>query len=367
MPQKSILPLLGITPIQAFQAALQGTRPTPRTVMTGARPRIVGADVPAAPLRPTPITRADMPLGRAAMSPLAMGASAPLPQDPTMLQRLQADKPFSAGLQAAGEALAQASGYTEQPKDTMSMINQAMAAFNQAQRQQAMIEAQTALSRQQREQEMALEREKLAQAMDIAEMQYGDLQSKAQREADDKKTKREMERSKDFRTESKAFGEARLNYERIIANATTPNPTGATDIALIFNYMKMLDPTSVVRGSEYKAAEDASPFLLMLGQQYNKLFTKQASKLPDQTRRYFLQAATETYRPYIESQKRLEAGFIEEAESFGLDASKIVRTKVPTLGSKDYPHLVYDLGGAENLPVGDWLMFEGTLIQVQER
>lgn len=314
-----------------------------------------------------PLMRTDYGLGRAAMMTPPTGGLMPPPKDPSMLQRLQADKPFAAGLQAAGEALAAASGYTAQPKDTLTMINQAMAAFNKAQQQRAMFEAEAALKRQMRAEDRAFEEQKLQQAMDIAKMQYGDIQSKAQREADKDKIEREMKRSKDFRTESKPFGEARLNYDKIVASATTPNPTGATDIALIFNYMKMLDPTSVVRGSEYQAAAGASPLILTLGQEYNKLFTKQAAKLPDQTRKYFLQAATEAFVPYVEGQKRLEASFREEAERFDLNSDNIVRTKVPELGSKSFPHLVYDIAVAHDLPVGDWLIMDGNLFQIEER
>ncbi|MEM8882399.1 MAG: hypothetical protein AAGC82_17565, partial [Pseudomonadota bacterium] len=47
---------------------------------------------------------------------------------------------------------------------------------------------------------------------------------------------------KDFRKQAEAFG-------RIDASAFEPSPAG--DLALIFNYMKVLDPGSVVRESEF--------------------------------------------------------------------------------------------------------------------
>ena len=354
--QRSLLPIFGLTPAQKFQQLdMQGeqVRPEARVVR---RPLL---DVPRVIPQQKPVTRADMPLGRAALTGMVTGTSAPLPKDPTMLQRLQADKPFSAGLQAAGEALSKASGYTDMPKDPLGMINQAMAAFNQAQRQQAMFEAKTALDKQRQEQEMALEKAKLEQAMEIAKMQYGNEQT-------GKVIDREMKLSKDFRAGSKAFGEARLNYERVVANATTKRPTGATDIALIFNFMKMLDPTSVVRESEFQAAAGASPLLLRLGAEYNKLFRKEAEKLPDATRRQFFQAATETYVPYVEGQERLEADFRTEAERFGLNPDNVVRSKVPVKGSKEYPHIIFDYTEAEGL-VGEYVMLDGTVLKVEER
>ncbi|MEM1149455.1 MAG: hypothetical protein AAGI03_02720 [Pseudomonadota bacterium] len=50
---------------------------------------------------------------------------------------------------------------------------------------------------------------------------------------------------KDFRKQAEAFG-------RIDASAFEPSPAG--DLALIFNYMKVLDPGSVVRESEFATA-----------------------------------------------------------------------------------------------------------------
>ena len=57
-----------------------------------------------------------------------------------------------------------------------------------------------------------------------------------------------LEATKDFSKQSKAM-------ERIVASTTKPSAAG--DLALIFNYMKMLDPGSVVRESEFRTAEGA--------------------------------------------------------------------------------------------------------------
>ena len=57
----------------------------------------------------------------------------------------------------------------------------------------------------------------------------------------------------------KAFSEQTQAYGRISASAKDPSPAG--DLALIFNYMKMLDPGSVVRESEFATAANASAWL----------------------------------------------------------------------------------------------------------
>jgi len=57
----------------------------------------------------------------------------------------------------------------------------------------------------------------------------------------------------------KAFSEQAQAFGRIEASASDPSPAG--DLALIFNFMKVLDPGSVVRESEFATAENASAWL----------------------------------------------------------------------------------------------------------
>lgn len=57
----------------------------------------------------------------------------------------------------------------------------------------------------------------------------------------------------------RAFNEQSQAYGRIVASAENPSPAG--DLAMIFNYMKVLDPGSVVRESEFATAAQASAWL----------------------------------------------------------------------------------------------------------
>jgi hypothetical protein len=68
----------------------------------------------------------------------------------------------------------------------------------------------------------------------------------------------------DFQVQASAIG-------RIAAAAADPSPAG--DIALIFSYMKMLDPTSAVREREYATAESAGSIPTRIWGQYNKVLS----------------------------------------------------------------------------------------------
>ena len=60
----------------------------------------------------------------------------------------------------------------------------------------------------------------------------------------------------DFDSLSSDFRKIRDSYSRIQAAAADPSAAG--DLAIIFNYMKILDPGSVVRESEFATAENAA-------------------------------------------------------------------------------------------------------------
>lgn len=87
--------------------------------------------------------------------------------------------------------------------------------------------------------------------------------------------------------EVKSATEALTSYKRIVAAAT--NKSGPGDIAILFNYMKMLDPTSVVRESEYATAANAGGIPETVRSAYNRLLDGQ--KLSPEMRTQILTAA----------------------------------------------------------------------------
>jgi len=215
------------------------------------------------------------------------------------------------------------------------------------------------LDEEYRQQMLGLKREEIDATTQAARI-------KASGDASAKQVDREMTRAKDFRAASKGFDAANLNYGRIVANATSPNPTGTTDIAMIFNFMKMLDPTSVVRGSEYEAAAGAGSLLRSLGVQYNRLFNNEDEKLAPEVRRAFLQTASETFEPYVDSQELIEDDFRIEAEAQGLRPDRVIsRSRIPQRGTKDFPYIAYSQQEADNYPKGSFVMMDGVIGQVK--
>jgi high-affinity Fe2+/Pb2+ permease len=90
-------------------------------------------------------------------------------------------------------------------------------------------------------------------------------------------------------------------YPRILSSAQDPSPAG--DIALIFNFMKMLDPKSVVRESEYATAENAASIPEAIRKQYNKAIT--GEKLTPKIRADYVSRSGKLYNTQYKNQQKL--------------------------------------------------------------
>jgi len=100
---------------------------------------------------------------------------------------------------------------------------------------------------------------------------------------------------KEFETETNAYQDIRSSYSRIqaLGNPTTEEEKGASDLGIIYGYMKMLDPGSVVREGEFATAESAGGAWNKVGNIYNKVLT--GGRLTDSQRKVFVNNARKLY------------------------------------------------------------------------
>lgn len=104
--------------------------------------------------------------------------------------------------------------------------------------------------------------------------------------------------------------------------AAAEDASAAGDLALIFNYMKVLDPGSVVRESEFATAENAGSVPERIRAQYNKVL--QGERLSEEIRADFVDRAGRLAR---EQQKQLEtvnSRWSQIATDAGADPSLII-------------------------------------------
>jgi hypothetical protein len=111
------------------------------------------------------------------------------------------------------------------------------------------------------------------------------------------------------------------NYNSMSAAAQDPTPAG--DISLIFAYMKMLDPTSVVRENEFATAQNAGSIPTSIQNIWNKAV--QGTRLTPEQRTDFVNQANKLYQSALSQQRQVDQTFEERSRQFGVPSSLVVR------------------------------------------
>ncbi len=141
----------------------------------------------------------------------------------------------------------------------------------------------------------------------------------------------------EFNKNSEVFRKVVPMYKNIVAAASNPNPSAASDMSLIFAYMKLLDPGSTVREGEYATAANAGSAWQKAGNIYNKILS--GEKLQPEQRSAFAREAQGVYK--------------NNANMFGQDISRY--TDLAKRSGIRPEDVVYDYGaglGNESFEVG---------------
>lgn len=127
---------------------------------------------------------------------------------------------------------------------------------------------------------------------------------------------------KEFQGQTKDFRDIRDAYTRVQQSAKAVTPAG--DMSMIFAFMKLLDPTSVVRESEYASAENARGIPDTIRNAYNKAID--GVRLTPKQRADFLQQAQRLYQGQERTFKETGNRYRGIAERAGLDPGSVVIT-----------------------------------------
>jgi hypothetical protein len=157
----------------------------------------------------------------------------------------------------------------------------------------------------------------------------------------------------EYNTQSKTFTVVRDAYGKVLSGAERQKkePTAAADIALIFAYMRMLDPNSVVREGEFATAQNAAGIPDRIRNMYNRamsgnmLNNKQRGEIEGEAKKVFDQSRA--------AQNEVDSRYEEMAKRYELNPSNVV-TKMATPG--ELPKLPADQKAAtaayQKLPSG---------------
>lgn len=121
---------------------------------------------------------------------------------------------------------------------------------------------------------------------------------------------------KDFRTVQSAYNSVQ---------AAARNPSAAGDLSLIFAYMKILDPGSVVREQEFANAQNAAGVPDRIRNLYNRALNGQ--RLNPNQRNDFLNQANNLFQTRQQTFRGIENEYRGYAESYGVSPDRVAPTQ----------------------------------------
>lgn len=200
-----------------------------------------------------------------------------------------------------------------------------------------------------KQEEHGLKREEMGLRREEHKAKIQELKIKTK--GDSAKMATELRKERSGLPTTKATQEVSAAYNKIQSAAKNPSPAG--DMALIFNYMKMLDPGSTVREGEYATAQQATNVPNQVLNAYNRVISGQ--KLNPDQRKDFLGRSGGMYKAQMDVQKKVDSSFAQLAQDAGVDPSKVLvnfeankvvdANDLDSLPDEDLDRLVKELGG----------------------
>jgi hypothetical protein len=133
----------------------------------------------------------------------------------------------------------------------------------------------------------------------------------------EKRPELELKLRNEYSTQTAQHRDVKSAYNRVLASQAT----AAGDMALIFNYMKMLDPGSAVREGEFASAANAGSVATAIRNVYNKLVS--GERLSESQRKMFTAQANSLYQQSAKGEKVVRDGLTRIATGYGLSPTNI--------------------------------------------
>ena len=140
---------------------------------------------------------------------------------------------------------------------------------------------------------------------------------------EDRRSDKQFQQENQLRTQfdgmAKTYIDSRDYYKRIKTSVKNESPAG--DLAIVYNYMKMLDPGSVVRESEFAAAASTGAYGEKVKAAVERYVNGQ--RLTDAQKKDFLQSTENLYAEQKNSFNALKSKYSTIAKNYGLDPDRV--------------------------------------------
>jgi hypothetical protein len=138
-----------------------------------------------------------------------------------------------------------------------------------------------------------------------------------------RRTETDLRKEFETRPEVKEWREISSSYRQIKSQLERPNPTAQNDIAAIFSYMKMLDPGSVVRDTEFATAQNAAGVPDQVRNLYNRVLS--GARLNPQQRASMVESAAGVVVSRRDRYNNLANQYRSYAADYGGNPDRVAR------------------------------------------
>lgn len=121
-------------------------------------------------------------------------------------------------------------------------------------------------------------------------------------------------------TQQTGFHAVQGSYDRL--KRSVADPSAAGDLALIFSYMKILDPTSVVREGEFATAANSGSAWNKVGSVYNKVLS--GERLTEPQRADFMKQASKIYDTAYQRQQSIDQDYSDKAKRANINPADVI-------------------------------------------
>jgi hypothetical protein len=285
-------------------------------------------------------------------------------------------QPQTQALLGAAIAGAEASGYQDRPVSLGQVLGRmgagAMGSYQAAEDRQAKLAASLAAAQRQKR----LDEEKAAYDAEMLRLKKLEIQGVSGKAAtaqrlQESRLRRDLR--KDFEGDAKYFGEAQQFWKDVV-NYSKPEQSSASDLALVFSYMKMLDPDSVVREGEQMQVRglggigsEARAFLSRLGVTTEGTYEGGMLIIDAPIRANIREAAALRFGDLAKSQAALEDYTADEGARAGL-STDFFKSKIKGDGNIKRPYVVNTLDDLpETAKSGEYAVVNGVFMQIREQ
>jgi hypothetical protein len=174
-----------------------------------------------------------------------------------------------------------------------------------------------------RGEELGLKRQNLGLEQQNLSLKARELEQKLSGELspeDRFKTEQDLRKELSGLAQTKDFQIVKTAYEKV--KEIEKNPSPANDIGLIYSVMKIYDPNSVVRETEYATAQNAAGVPERIRTQWNKAISGES--LSPKMRKDFLQSAKTVYKGQVKAYKPTASKFENLAKQYSVNPENII-------------------------------------------